>query len=265
MKPKWTNMAVAVAVAVVISLLTATTGQAITFGEPDGDRHPNVGFMIAQFADGSLQPRCSGTLIAPTVFLTAAHCVRWMAVSGVGTHDVFVSFDSVFDEDAVLHRGTYYDNTSYGHDQGDAHDVAVIVLDEALNITPATLPAPGLLDQMKKDGTLAGMQFVTVGYGMERNDKTGGPHSIGAYGERRYAMESFLALLPAWIQSSMNPARGNGGTCFGDSGGPHFLGDSNMVVAVTSRGDAVCRAIDTAYRLDIESARDYLGQFVTLP
>jgi hypothetical protein len=261
MKPKWTVLVVAV----VLALLTATTAQAITFGEPDGDRHPNVGFMIAQFPDGSLQPRCSGTLIAPTVFLTAAHCVRWMAVSGVGTHDVFVSFDPVFDENAVLHRGTYYDNPSYGHDQGDAHDVAVIVLDEALNIRPATLPPPGLLDQMKQGGTLAGMQFVTAGYGMERNDKTGGPHSIGAYGERQYAVETFLALLPAWIQSSMNPSTGNGGTCFGDSGGPHFLGDSNMVVAVTSRGDAVCRALDTAYRLDIGSARDYLGQFVTLP
>ena len=213
MKPKWIVLVFVVAVA----LLATITAQAITFGEPDGDRHPNVGFMIAQFPDGSLQPRCSGTLIAPSVFLTAAHCTRWMTAAGVGTHDVFVSFDWVFDENAILHRGTYYDNPSYGHDAGDAHDVAVIVLDEALNITPATLAPPGLLDQMKKDGSLPGMRFVTVGYGMECNDRTGGPHSIGAYGERQYAVETFLALLPAWIRSSMNPSTGDGGTCFSGS------------------------------------------------
>jgi hypothetical protein len=63
----------------------------------------------------------------------------------------------------------------------------------------------------------------------------------------------------------MNPSTGSGGTCYGDSGGPHFLGDTDMVVSLTVTGDAWCRATDVTYRLDTDSARSYLSQFVDLP
>jgi len=63
----------------------------------------------------------------------------------------------------------------------------------------------------------------------------------------------------------MNPSTGDGGTCYGDSGGPHFLGETDMVVSLTVTGDAPCRAMDTTYRVDTESARSYLAPFVTLP
>ena len=58
-----------------------------------------------------------------------------------------------------------------------------------------------------------------------------------------------------------------GGTCFGDSGGPHFLGGtaSNLQVSLTVTGDSACRATDKTYRLDTPSAREFLGPFVTLP
>ena len=65
----------------------------------------------------------------------------------------------------------------------------------------------------------------------------------------------------------MNPSTGSGGTCFGDSGGPHFLGGatSNLLVSITVIGDAMCRATDKTYRLDTASARAFLDDFVTLP
>ena len=63
----------------------------------------------------------------------------------------------------------------------------------------------------------------------------------------------------------MNQATGHAGTCFGDSGGPHFLGDSTVVVSITVSGDAVCKATDVTYRLDTPVARDFLGDFVPLP
>ena len=37
------------------------------------------------------------------------------------------------------------------------------------------------------------------------------------------AVQEALSLNKAWLELSMNPSTGNGGTCFGDSGGPHFL------------------------------------------
>ena len=73
------------------------------------------------------------------------------------------------------------------------------------------------------------------------------------------------AINPAWLRISMNPATGNGGTCYGDSGGPNFLGNTDVIAATTITGDAVCRAPNVTYRLDTTSARSFLGQFVALP
>ena len=247
------------------ALLLATPVFGITFGHPDGDGHPNVGAMIVEVG-GAMRLYCSGTLISPTVFLTAAHCTAAAAARGAEPHDTYVTFDPVADGSATLYRGTYKLNPNYGHDNHDLHDVAVIVLDEPItDIVPASLPTAGLLDDMKKDHQLKGQQFVAVGYGRLRDDKTGGPHAIGGAGERYYAEQTFLALKPYWLQISMNPSTGSGGTCYGDSGGPHFLGETDIVVSVTVTGDAWCRATDVTYRMDTDSARAYLSQFVDLP
>ena len=73
--------------------------------------------------------------------------------------------------------------------------------------------------------------------------------------------------FPAWLRLSQNASTGNGGTCYGDSGGPNFLGDgaSAVLVANTITGDTACRSTNVDYRLDTDSARSFLGQFVTLP
>lgn len=64
---------------------------------------------------------------------------------------------------------------------------------------------------------------------------------------------------------SQNPATGDGGACFGDSGGPNFLGTTDVIAAITVSGDSVCRATNVTYRLDTESARNFLKNYVTLP
>ncbi len=251
---------------ILIALLIVIPAQAITFGQPDGDAHPNVGAMIVEEPDGVKYLYCSGTLIAPDVFLTASHCTAAAAAYGADPHDAYVTFDPVWDENATLHRGTYDINPNYGHDSHDLNDVAVIVLDEPITgIDPAELPPAGLLATMKEEKELKGQQFVTVGYGTLRDDKTKGQHALDGYGERYFAEQTFQALKPYWLQISMNPSTGSGGTCYGDSGGPHFLGDSDMVVSLTVTGDAWCRATDVTYRLDTDSARTYLSQFVDLP
>jgi hypothetical protein len=108
-------------------------------------------------------------------------------------------------------------------------------------------------------------RFIAVGYGRLRDDKTRGPHALGPSGVRYWAEQGFLALMPAWLQLSMNPSTGSGGTCFGDSGGPHFAVATGKLVSITITGDTVCRATDTTYRLDTASARSFLSRFVALP
>jgi secreted trypsin-like serine protease len=254
-------------VVLMAALLVATPALAITFGKLDGEGHPNVGALLVAwpYPDGPIDILCSGTLIAPDVFLTAAHCTAWLAAHGIEPHDVYVTFDPVYEiGGSTIYRGTYHVNPDYGHDSADPHDVAVVVLDEPIdNITTASLPPAGMLDEMKAAGALKGEQFVAVGYGTVRDDKTGGFHPLYWEGARRFATGTYNALTKSWLKISMNPAKDDGGTCYGDSGGPHFLGD--MVVSITVTGDAPCRATDVTYRMDTESARSYLDDFVTLP
>jgi secreted trypsin-like serine protease len=260
-----------VLLAVAALLLPATTANAITFGQPDGNRHPNVGALLADWDEESpgLDIYCSGTLIAPRVFLTASHCTQGLAVGhDIAPHDVWVTFAPTYDEDSTstagLFRGTYHTNPLYGSGgANNTYDIATVVLDTAPGRTPARLPTVGLLSDLKADGSIYDQTFTAVGYGTVREDKTGGPHAFFFDGIRRYALQSFLSLQKAWLTLNMNPSTGSGGTCYGDSGGPHFLGgvSSNLIVSVTVTGDAMCRATDKTYRIDTPWARDFLEQF----
>jgi secreted trypsin-like serine protease len=262
-----------VLLAVAALLLPAATANAITFGQPDGNLHPNVGALLADYDPDSPGPDvlCSGTLIAPTVFLTAAHCTAFLEAEGFS--QVWVTFAPTYDEDATttagLLAGSYVTHPEFGSGgAADTHDIAVVLLQQApVGITPAQLPTAGLLDELQASHQLRSQTFTAVGYGTVREDKTGGPHAFFFDAIRRYALQSALSLEKAWLLLSMNPSTGSGGTCYGDSGGPHFLGgvDSNLIVSITITGDAMCRATDKNYRLDTASAREFLDDFVTLP
>lgn len=246
--------------AVVAALAVAAPARAITFGTVDGNLHPNVGALVADFG-GTKYAICSGTLVSPTVFLTAGHCTT-------GLTRVWVTFDSQIDlqgpSGASLLAGTAHTHPLYGTPStSEPYDIGVVVLDRQVRrITPASLPSAGMLDRIPKP-TLRSSTFVTVGYGVARDSKTGGPLALFDDGKRRYATQSFSNLLASWLDLSQNPATGNGGTCYGDSGGPHLLGSA--VVSLTVTGDAWCRASDRTYRLDTPVPRAFLAGFVTLP
>ena len=238
-------------------MLLAAPALAITYGQPDGNLHPNVGALVGTF-NGQTYPYCSGTLISPTVFLTAAHCA-------IDTAEVFVTFDSVYSSKSKLHKGTFYGDPRYTFAQNDPHDIAVVVLDRPiLKLAPAGLPVPEQFNRVDKD-----QKFTAVGYGgNEPVNQPGGP-VIGYLDIRQYSVSSLNAVDKAWLRLSQNPAKGDGGTCYGDSGGPNFLGagqnETNIVASITITGDALCKATNVTYRLDTEPAREFLGQFVNLP
>jgi secreted trypsin-like serine protease len=254
---------VALLTAVAASLALAVPAQGITFGQVDTtNRFSNVGAAVFESEPGTKDILCSGTLIAPRVFLTAGHCTAYLESQGID--DIWVTFDPSFDAASPLIHGTYYTHPLFGSGgRSNTYDLAVVVLDApATGITPASLPTAGQLDRMD----LKRQRFTAVGYGTIRDDKTNGPHSlIPPDGWRRYADQGFRSLTNAWLNLSMNPSTGSGGTCYGDSGGPHFLAGTNTVVSVTVTGDRFCRATDVTYRLDTPYARSFLDDFVTLP
>ena len=190
------------AFACATAAVVAATAQAITFGEPDGTRHPNVGALVADWNEESPGPDefCTGTLVRPTLFLTAAHCLTgWEE----GT-DFWVSFNPEYDEDAASPSGLVPVSSFTIHEGfgpgggGDAHDIAIVTLAAAQSATPAQLPALGLLDTMSQQ-QLRELGFTTVGYGIVRNSKKGGPHAFIDETTRLVAQQTLLSLQPTWL------------------------------------------------------------------
>ncbi len=254
------------ALAAALVLLTAQTALGIVFGEVDENGgYPNVGALFAQLPDdgdpatdeGPFQA-CSGTLIAPTVYLTAAHCVNWAPAGTVFS----VSFESPSDPTTATTGTAHAHPRAWSGGMNDAFDIAVVVLDRPqTGIDPAPLPSHGQLSRMSAKA-LRSTTFTAVGYGSVRQDKKGGWHSIDFDNVlRRYAHQSPLSLTKAWLTLSMNPSTGNGGTCYGDSGGPHFLPDGT-VASITVTGDRFCRATDKTYRIDTRTSLDFLSGFL---
>ncbi len=257
----------------VMLLAITVPAQAISYGTFDGSDHSQVGSMVAKVGDEYFQ-WCSGTLISDRVFLTASHCtapVDAFLAANPGAQ-MLVTFDPTISPTSTYYTGVWHTNPAYYTSRGndDPGDVAVIVLDQApAGITPAHLPTAGLLDQLKDDHLLNGTLFTAVGYGTVRDTNHKAWQSILDNVDRNRADQSFLSLTNAWITFSMNLATGNGGTCYGDSGGPHFVHldgqETDIVVAVTVTGDVNCKATDKDYRVDTQPARAFLSEFVTLP
>ena len=254
------------------SLGPATAPSLIVNGTPTGSSYSSVGALMVDFnKDGVLNgddEDCTGSLIAPDVFLTAAHCVVDPVYFPPGTQ-FYVSFaPDLYGKSIKVIKATnvVYD-PGYGHDEANLHDEALVFLPKGSTkgMTILRLPPAGALDAMAAKGGLTNSIFVNVGYGTSAS-KTGIP-SFGFDGKRNMSESPFMGLQPNWLGLLMNTsATGLGGDCYGDSGGPKFLeGDNLTVYATVTTGDANCRATTWDFRTDTPTARAFLGQYIALP
>jgi hypothetical protein len=128
-------------------------------------------------------------------------------------------------------------------------------------LTPAALPSCGLLNQLGAQNGLKNAVFTAVGYGVQNRVVGGGVPYFQDTNPipRMYSFSSFNSLNKGYIRLSQNPSTGNGGTCFGDSGGPNFLPLNGQLIlaAITITGDRVCRSANVDYRLDTASPKGF--------
>jgi len=257
---------IAVLAIVVAVALSAATVLAIRYGEFDRNRHPYVGLMVAQDADGHPLWRCSGTLLSPTLFLTAGHCTEAPAAHA----------EIWFDEDVQSGvpgngypysgqvGGTPYTHPSYDPDAFFLYDLGVVVLDEPVAMSEyGALPELDQLDRLSRRRGQQDVGFTAVGYGMQASFPD-------AAAWKDQSLKIRMVSYPRLVQINVPGYTGGfsillsnnantGGTCFGDSGGPNFIGTSNVIGGVTSYArNGNCTGTGGVYRVDRADALDWL-------
>jgi secreted trypsin-like serine protease len=253
-------------------LLVVVPAAAIQFGEPDGEDHPHVGLLVFD-VDGEPAWRCSGTLLSPTVMVTAGHCT-------FGTSGGRVWFES--DVDAGIPDNGYpegggtsiefkeiHTHPNYVDDAFYLYDVGVVILKKPVKrlATYGTLAQVGLLDDLATNRGNQDLSFTVVGYGLQSVVPSLEADRVRHRGEVQLVDVKGTAGIPEGTSASFtnNPGKGNGegGTCFGDSGGPIFHGDSNVIAAITSYGlNANCAGTGGGYRVDTVDDQEFIDSFL---
>jgi secreted trypsin-like serine protease len=269
----------ALTLALLTLVLMAAPAGAITGGRPDGGAHPQVGMIIALFEDGSFG-FCSGTLIAPTVVLTAGHCTSFFDEAGV--EQVLVSFDETVTSDSTFVTAhEWFTHPDYvDADWPFTQDVGVVILDEAVDLPLAPLPEAGLLETIIPRRGESRQVFVDVGYGQTGVETGGGPPRPNFPLERRQSSQRYApgrngmvgvihGLTETLVMLKASPSARHGSGCGGDSGGPIFLAGTTTLVAIHIGGyrlgfdGALCGRLSSLnFRLDTPVVLDWLAQFV---
>jgi hypothetical protein len=245
---------------------------------------------------------CSGSLLQrdaqKIVILTAAHCTdAWKdAIAAEEIDSVAVSFDQNNQINGSFSNGTYYvrggvpisfpakdapfETFDYGlvvFPAGAVNGVGQTIEQRwgqlaPVQVAPSTQYLPGLISGTPNP--TKNLSFTAVGYGTgEKFPIPGGatgPADPSGSNDTTFLIR-YIAnglMFAAWnpvndvLRLSMNIAKGESGTCNGDSGGPIFYADPTLgrvQVSLVSGGDYPCRATNTGPGFSTQQGLDFVA------
>jgi secreted trypsin-like serine protease len=245
----------------------------ITSGQPDAERHPYVGLIVLETEDGPVG-FCSGSLLSPTVVLTAGHCTDGFVAARIWMDESLAENQEFPFGGATSYEGTPHANPDFcigcgpGLPGFDLRDVGVVVLSEPVPTSVVDeyvqLPTAGLVETLANKSTID-----LVGYGAQEkfHPPEGGPPFMSGVLARFFAPAQLVSgnfvHSDEFIRLTANPAQGKGGPCFGDSGGPNLVGGTDRVIAVTSYGtNRNCSGVGYSSRIDIPEVLSWIQSFL---
>jgi len=267
------SLVLLLAVAALIIAMITPVG-AITNGELDGEGHPGVVLLLMDVGD---EPafRCSATMLSPTVVLTAGHCTSNYPDEPFTGMRVFTESDVDNGDNTYPDAGgpnsveavSWAAHPNYETAPFFMNDVGVVILEEPGVILDigyyGTLPDVDQLDELKTKRGRHKTFFTAVGYGLQRIN----PVFVEADRVRMVAYPKLIQINTPGFTGDFSLLLSNnhstGGTCFGDSGGPNFLGDSMVVAGVTSFGlNGNCAGTGGVFRMDRQNVLDFVNLYL---
>ncbi len=257
-----------VLVAVIAILAVTFPVQAVKFGQPDNGEHPYVGLIVFYTEDGIPQWRCTGTLISPTVVLTAGHCAELNGPARIWFDENVGAVAGYPFSGGMSYAGRAY---AYPGWQGglflpDTGDAGVVVLDEAVSGISSfpTLAPVGYLDNLATQRGLQDVNFEVVGYGLQSVKP-----DLSALRVRLKAWVQLVNLKSSLtdgfnLQTTNSPGlgTGSGGTCFGDSGGSIFTKEHQIVAVNSFVLNENCAGSSFGYRVDTPAVQEWVLSFL---
>ena len=266
----------------IIGQLSIGSAYAIKNGTYDQGEHPYVCWIATWDGTSQLLYLGTGSLIAPTIVLTAGHITQppggiamaWVTFEPeaewiVGESGLLDPLELGWHKVIEWHaHPSYRDIGEKGITDWITHDVGILVLEEPVYLPEyASLPELGLVDTLpKKQGVDLvgyGVQVQVRGLGIPPPDNWG----FINFGYRYNTIAQLIAgndvISDEFMRVTANPAQGKGGTCYGDSGSPILLAGTDTVLGVCSWGtNSNCAGVSYEQRIDTADILVWINTFV---